>query len=128
MMDKKKPVYKQFASDNRKNMPQGERHLWYDCLKPCEFKFVRQKRVDNYIVDFYCHQARLAIEVDGKQHYTEEARLYDAQRTMELERHGIMVLRYTNQQIFQYFDAIKGEIERIVKERIHIGDAKETKE
>ena len=127
-MNGKKPVYKQFAADNRKNMPPGERHLWYDCLKPSKFKFVRQKRLGNYIVDFYCHAARLAIELDGKQHYTEEARLYDANRTKELERHGILVIRYTNQQIFQYFDAIKEEIERITKERIHIGDIKHDKE
>ena len=53
----------------RKNMTKEERHLWYDFLKSYPVRFLRQKVIDNYIVDFYCHSARLIIELDGSQHY-----------------------------------------------------------
>ena len=50
-------------------MTKEERHLWYDFLKRYPVRFLRQKVIDNYIVDFYCHSARLIIELDGSQHY-----------------------------------------------------------
>ncbi len=50
------------AQKLRKNMTKEERHLWYDYLKYYPVRFLRQKVIDNYIVDFYCHQARLIIE------------------------------------------------------------------
>ena len=53
----------------RKNMTKEERHLWYDFLRLYPIRFLRQKIIDNYIVDFYCHEARLIIELDGSQHY-----------------------------------------------------------
>ena len=53
----------------RKNMTKEEKHLWYDFLKTYPVRFLRQKVIDNYIVDFYCHSARLIIELDGSQHY-----------------------------------------------------------
>ena len=56
----------------RKNMTKEERHLWYDFLRSYTIKFLRQKVIDNYIVDFYCHEARLIIELDGSQHYEEK--------------------------------------------------------
>ncbi len=49
----------------RKTMTPQERHLWYDYLRTCPFRFVRQKIVGPYILDFYCHSARLAIELMG---------------------------------------------------------------
>ena len=53
-------------------MTAEERHLWYDFLKSYPVRFLRQKVIDNYIVDFYCHSARLIIELDGSQHYEEK--------------------------------------------------------
>ena len=53
----------------RKNMTKEERHLWYDFLRDYPVRFLRQKVIDNYIVDFYCSKARLIIELDGSQHY-----------------------------------------------------------
>ena len=58
-----------FSQELRKNMTKEERHLWYDFLKSYPVRFSRQKVIDNYIVDFYCHRARLIIELDGSQHY-----------------------------------------------------------
>ena len=61
----------------RKNMTKEERHLWYDFLLSYPIRFLRQKVIDNYIVDFYCHEPRLIIELDGSQHYEEKGLLKD---------------------------------------------------
>ncbi|MFR5352200.1 MAG: endonuclease domain-containing protein, partial [Gemmiger formicilis] len=53
----------------RKSMTREERHLWYDFLRGYSARFVRQKVVGRYILDFYCDAAGLAIELDGSQHY-----------------------------------------------------------
>ena len=53
----------------RRNMTKEERHLWYDFLKMYPVQFNRQKVIGNYIVDFYCHTAKLVVELDGSQHF-----------------------------------------------------------
>jgi very-short-patch-repair endonuclease len=58
-----------FAKELRKEMTKQERHLWYDFLRYYSVKIYKQKVIDNFIVDFYCHKARLVIELDGSQHY-----------------------------------------------------------
>ena len=103
--------YKSLAKANRKNMTPEEKHLWYDFLRSCPVPFTRQRRIENYIVDFYCHQARLVIEIDGSQHYT------DQNRTALLEQLGILVIRYTNFQVMDHFDVVVQEIARIIYER-----------
>ena len=70
----------------RKNMTKEERHLWYDFLKNYPVRTLRQKVIDNYIVDFYCHSARLIIELDGSQHYEEKGLLKDKIRTKNLKK------------------------------------------
>ena len=69
------------AKSLRKNMTKEERHLWYDFLRTHPVRFLRQKVIDRYIVDFYCHEARLVIELDGSQHYEEKMLLKDLIRT-----------------------------------------------
>ena len=66
-----------FAKKLRKNMTKEERHLWYDFLKNYPVRFLRQKVIDHYIVDFYCHKAKLVVELDGSQHYSTEEMEYD---------------------------------------------------
>ena len=56
---------KEIARKLRKTMTKEERHLWYDFLRSYPIKFYRQRRIDRYIVDFYCAQAQLVIELDG---------------------------------------------------------------
>ena len=68
------------ARELRQNMTREERHLWYDFLKNYPVRFLRQKVIDGYIVDFYCASAKIAIELDGSQHYTDEGRVYDEER------------------------------------------------
>ena len=68
------------AKNLRKNMTKEERHIWYDFLRDYPVRFLRQKVIDNYIVDFYCHKARLIIELDGSQHYNEKEQIKDQNR------------------------------------------------
>ena len=80
----------------RREMTPEEKHLWYDFLKNYEIQFYRQKVIGNYIVDFYCRRAKLAIEIDGAQHYENDAIEYDLRRTEYLNSEGIAVLRFLN--------------------------------
>ena len=64
-MKKHNPELTFNAREKRKNMTPQERHLWYDFLREYPVNFLKQKVIDNYIVDFYCSKAKLAIEIDG---------------------------------------------------------------
>ena len=76
------------AKELRKNMTKEERHLWYDFLKNYPVRFLRQKIIGNYIVDFYCSKANLVIELDGSQHYEESGIVSDLKRTEFLEKYN----------------------------------------
>lgn len=106
-----------YAKKLRKEATPQERHLWYDFLSSYPIRFQRQKTVGRYIVDFYCHRARLAIELDGSQHYQEHGLISDAERTAFLNRQGLLVLRFSNADINRRFAATCERIDRIVKER-----------
>ena len=103
------------AKDLRKNATLQEKHLWYDFLANYEIRFQRQKAIDNFIVDFYCHRAKLIIEIDGAQHFTEEGHQRDELRTEILERYGLKVVRFTNREIDTKFSAVCDCIDTIVK-------------
>ena len=83
----------------RKNATPQENHLWYDFLRKYPLRFQRQKTIGQYIVDFYCHSARLVIEIDGGQHFTDDAERHDASRTSVLNKYGLEVLRFSNREI-----------------------------
>jgi len=110
------------ARELRKNMTKEEKHLWYDYLKPYHQQngiiFLRQKTFGSYIVDFYCPRAKLVIELDGSQHYEENAELYDKIRTDFINSLGIEVLRYTNRDIHTRFKEVCGDIDYHVTKRI----------
>ena len=78
-----------YAQQLRRDMTRQERHLWYDFLKTYPVQFKRQYVCRNYILDFYCAKANLAVELDGSQHYEIGNRDRDMQRTKELEALGI---------------------------------------
>ena len=94
------------ASDLRKNMTPWERKLWYDFLREQSPRFLRQKPIGRYIVDFYCPTLRLAVELDGGQHYEEAGRSSDACRTAELDRLGVRVLRFSNLDVDRNFQGV----------------------
>ena len=75
----------QNARNLRKNMTKEERHLWLDFLKRYPVRFRRQEIIGNFIVDFYCSSAALAVELDGSQHYEDREKAYDEERTRYLE-------------------------------------------
>ena len=102
----------------RKNMTKEERQLWYDFLKSYPVRFLRQKVIDNYIVDFYCHSARLIIELDGSQHYEEKGLLKDKIRTERIEQRNLTVIRIPNNEVNKNFEGICQYIDIAVKESI----------
>ena len=98
----------------RKTMTKEERRLWYDFLKGLPVTVNRQKVIGRYIVDFYIASAKLAIELDGSQHYEEEHAQKDRERDAALERHGIRTLRYANSDINTNFRGVCEDILRIL--------------
>ena len=105
------------AKNLRKHSTPQENHLWYDFLRSYPAKFRRQKVIDNYIADFYCSGAKLAIEIDGSQHYEDDNKKYDDKRTENLEKHGIKVLRFSNYEINMSFDEVCEKIDYEIKRR-----------
>lgn len=106
----------------RKHATPQEKHLWYDFLADYPVRFQRQKAIGEYIADFYCHKAKLVIELDGSQHRTEEGRHSDEYRTEILEGYGLKVIRFDNQQIDKDFERICRYIDASVTEAlIHSG-------
>ena len=106
------------ARNLRKNMTKEERHLWYDYLRTYPVKFLRQKIIGKYIVDFYCAKAKLIVELDGSQHYEEKGMEYDAERTAFLEQYGIRVLRIPNNEVIQNFRGVCEYIDLAVKQSL----------
>ena len=94
------------AQTLRKNMTKEEKHLWYDFLKKLPVTVHRQKVIDKYIVDFYCAEAKLVIELDGSQHYEPKGKEEDQIRDEFLQSLGIAVVRYSNLDIQKRFEAV----------------------
>ena len=112
------PNLKGFSTALRKNQTKEEKHLWYDFLRQYPVRFNRQKVLGPYIVDFYCASAKLVIELDGSQHYSEEGSDDDKIRDRYLARLGIKVVRYSNLEITREFDSVCVDISEHVKERM----------
>lgn len=93
--------------------------MWYDFLRSYPIRFQRQKAISGFVADFYCHKARLIIEIDGSQHYEKNGKIYDDKRTAALEEFGLKVLRFSNADVDRNFYGVCECIERIVRERIN---------
>lgn len=98
-------------------MTAQERHLWYDFLSQYPIKIYRQKLIGSYIVDFYCDKAKLAIELDGSQHYTDDRIHYDEMRSAFLNSLEIEVIRFTNNDCDTNFESICEYIDAEIKRR-----------
>jgi very-short-patch-repair endonuclease len=105
------------ARENRKNPTKAESKIWNEVLRMrqfAEYKFLRQKPIDNYIVDFYCSELRLVIEIDGDSHA--ETFEYDAERTRVLQALGLVVVRYTNDDVIRNIQGVYDDlIQRVEK-------------
>ncbi len=110
MNRKSNPFLTKNAKELRKNMTKEERHLWYDFLKRLPVTVHRQKVIGPYIVDFYCASAKLVIELDGGQHYSDEGRETDMRRDRYLKRMGLTVLRYSNLEVDRNFEGVCADI------------------
>lgn len=106
------------SQELRKNMTPEERHLWYDFLKRLPMTVHRQKTVGNYIVDFMIAGAWLVIEIDGVQHKLPEHAEADQKRDQELKQLGFTVVRYSNEDIHNRFNAVCMDIMKRVGVRM----------
>ena len=105
------------ARELRRNMTKEERKLWYSFLRAHPASFRRQFIIDPYILDFYCPQVKLAIEIDGGQHYSEKGMEHDTNRTKWLEDKGVRVLRFLNTDITNRFKYVCENIDEVVSGR-----------
>jgi len=108
----------EFSKALRKAQTEAEDIIWQELRnrKLLGFKFRRQHPLNKYIADFYCYEAKLVIEIDGGIHNQLENREYDKNRSHELQRIGIEVIRFTNEQINcnlnEVLMAIKGNLQK----------------
>ena len=100
----------------RRNMTDEEKHLWYDFLKKLPQTVQRQKVIGNYIVDFYCAEAKLVIELDGSQHFSKQGVQDDFIRDDFLNSLGITVTRYSNLDICDNFEGVCSDILKKISE------------
>lgn len=114
----KNPELKEKAKNLRKNMTKHERKLWFEFLATHNLKWRPQQIIDNYIVDFYSSKARMAIELDGSQHYEPENMKYDEKRTIKIEKFNIIVVRFTNLEIDKCFRDVCETIDYISGSRV----------
>ena len=105
------------SQELRKNMTKEEKHLWYDFLKKLPITVNRQRKIGQYIVDFYIASAKIVIELDGSQHYTPENKEADSKRDSVLSEYGITVLRYSNLTFNKNFDGVCADILKHLNER-----------
>ncbi|OHD71749.1 MAG: hypothetical protein A2W19_15505 [Spirochaetes bacterium RBG_16_49_21] len=104
------------ARDFRKGMTEAERAFW--CLvrnrKLCNLKFRRQQIIDGFIVDFFCNEAGLVIEIDGPIHKEKEQMVIDKERGEIFKRRGLKELRFSNGEVLNDPEAVRETIKQVV--------------
>lgn len=113
-----KPDLSKLAKEMRKNPTQSERVLW-NILRKYRIKgflFRQQHPIYIFIADFYCHKIKLVVEVDGDVHFNDESQEHDDGRTGEMEKFGIKVIRFTNEQVLYNQDIILKQINEFITE------------
>ena len=109
----------QKARENRKNPTPAEQKLWYKVMQNKRLhnlKFTRQKPLTEYIVDFYCAELMLVIEIDGDTHARQKE--YDKDRTKNLNKHGAEVIRYTNADVLNNLEEVYQDLHKRISARI----------
>ena len=101
----------ELAEELRAKMTEAEEVFW-NIIKINEWhlKFRRQHPISNYIADFYCHNVKLVIELDGGYHENKEVKIYDEARENDIKQYGITVLRFKNEEVFNNTDAVLSKI------------------
>ena len=100
----------------RDNMPEAEVILWSRLQRKTlrGHKFRRQYGIGRYVVDFYCPKLKLAIEIDGDSHFTDQAQEYDREREAYIQSLGLKVIRFTNLEVRNNLCAVLEAIEKLV--------------
>lgn len=114
------PIHFELAKQLRNNQTEAELFLWghLKFITISGVRFKRQHPILYFIADFYCHRAKLIIEVDGGYHNLPEQYIYDKNRDKELEEFGLKVIRFTNEQVFNNIESVLNIIEGEVNNRI----------
>ncbi|QOX78526.1 endonuclease domain-containing protein [Trichlorobacter lovleyi] len=101
-----------YARQLRKDQTDAEKRLWHFLRgrRFCGLKFRRQCPFEGYILDFYCHDASLAIELDGGGHTSDEQRMYDHERTKILNCAGIRVIRFWNNEVLNSMEDVLNKL------------------
>lgn len=99
------PILNDRAKQMRKNMTFCERKMWI-FLKKLNYRVLRQKIIDNYIVDFYCAKLKLIIEIDGEVHDLDNNIGYDNLRDNILRNYGLRIIRIKNMDILNNFNNV----------------------
>ena len=113
------PVIFDRAFKLRRNMTSSEELLW-NKLKGKQIlsvRFRRQHPISKYIVDFYCHEAKLVVELDGKIHLAKKES--DRERTKEIEDLGLRIIRFSNEEVEESIDNVVAEITSVVKDNLN---------
>jgi very-short-patch-repair endonuclease len=105
------------AKELRKNMTETEKILWQYLRKDKinGLRFRRQHPIDIFIADFYCHKAKLVIEIDGYIHNHQKE--YDIGRTEELKKYGLKVIRFTNEEVLKNIEKVVEKIDAEISEK-----------
>lgn len=110
----------EFAKLLRRRLTPAEKLIWQR-LKGNNIKgvkFRRQQPIGHYIADFYCHEIRLVIEIDGPIHLKKERLLYDQSRTAEMNRYDLGVIRFTNDEVRNHIGRVMNTIRKEITNRL----------
>jgi len=108
---------RKLARNNRNNPTESEKIFWNEVLQydKIKYRFLRQKPINRFILDFYCSKLLLAIEIDGKSHNNKK--YSDNERDLFLEKYNIKTIRYSNYQVLNELNNVKENLVEIIKER-----------
>jgi very-short-patch-repair endonuclease len=87
-------------------MTPAERKMWYGLFCKFPYRVLRQRPIDNFIVDFYCPVLSLVVEIDGGGHYTDDGMEYDEKRSEILRSYGLQVERFSNRDVLDNFEGV----------------------
>lgn len=108
------------AKELRKSPTKAEEVMWLTLrnnhLKG--YKFRRQHPLLHYVVDFYCHQLKLVVEIDGEYHQTVEQTKLDKERTVNIEFQGLDVIRFTNDEVLTDIDTVLNKIREFIQSKL----------
>jgi very-short-patch-repair endonuclease len=96
-------------------MTKAEKKIWHGYLKQLTTPVMRQRPIDNFIVDFYCSSHKLVIEIDGNTHSTTEEIEHDMLRTFKLAEYGLKVIRFSNDDVLKNFNSVCETLDNLLK-------------